>query len=91
MTARAATFIHCKAIRTNKACGRHHLGCAAETFPIDCMYLSSTCADCSKPGEKKGKLTGEARGGMAAHTERRPKQSIENVHDFFVAVSIYFF
>lgn len=55
MTARAATFIHCKAIRTNKACGRHHLGCAAETFPIDCMYLSSTCADCSKPGGKKGK------------------------------------
>lgn len=72
MTARAATFIHCKTIHTYKAGALHHLQWAAETFPIDCIYLSSTCADCYKPSEKKGK-TGEARGGMAAHTERRPK------------------
>jgi len=39
ITARAATFIQCKTIHAIKAYGWHDLWWAAESFPIDCIYI----------------------------------------------------
>lgn len=77
MTARAATIIQCKIIHTNKACGRHHLRWAAESFPIDCIaYICPALAQIAptEPGEReKRKKTLLQHGEEWLRTERRPK------------------